>query len=226
MPIRDLVWSLHPIGKTGNVEIVGDKREIQTARCFQADQKGARLRHCQSIPRYLDRNPNKSKLCNRTRCDFRLSQSTQPSEDSIVKLVLDETQSHKSIHVEEILHGNVESISSTSLLVKTGASGPRVNAGRPVRRLMIIFAFLERFLRGVSTTLPPFTSASSGSPGRRPSLRRIGPGRTTCPLVEIRVCMVRRSYHDTTHKASGCASADAQSVTVRRNAVGIRTAIQ
>jgi hypothetical protein len=32
------------------------------------------------------------------------------------------------------------------------------------------------------------------SPGRMSSRRRSGPGRTTCPLVETLVCMVRQSY--------------------------------
>jgi hydrogenase maturation protein HypF len=41
---------------------------------------------------------------------------------------------------------------------------------------------------------PPLTLASSSSPARGPSLRRIGFGRTTCPLLETRVCTVRRSY--------------------------------
>ncbi len=51
-----------------------------------------------------------------------------------------------------------------------------------------------RACRGVRTICPLFTLASRGSPGRSPSFRRIGPGRTTCPLLEMRVCTVRRSY--------------------------------
>src|SRR5207302_4831710 len=39
-----------------------------------------------------------------------------------------------------------------------------------------ILTFRERVLRGVKTMRPPSTFASSGSPVRRPSLRRIGPG--------------------------------------------------
>jgi len=41
---------------------------------------------------------------------------------------------------------------------------------------------------------PPSTFASSGSPVRRPSLRRIGPGGRLDLFVETLVSMVRQSY--------------------------------
>src|SRR5450631_2898788 len=111
-----------------------------------------------------------------------------------MEFVVHDSKSHKSIHVEEIGHGKFDRISSTSLLVNVGASGPALKAGRPETGSITIRARYERFFVGVRTIRPPSIFASSGSPGRRSSRRRIGPGRTTCPLVEILVFMVRRSY--------------------------------
>jgi hypothetical protein len=75
-----------------------------------------------------------------------------------------------------------------------GALGPALKAGSPVTGSVTIFIRCGRFLRGVSTIRPSSIFASSGSPGRISSRRRSGPGRTTCPLVDTLVCMVRRSY--------------------------------
>ena len=63
---------------------------------------------------------------------------------------------------------------------------------------------------------PLFTLASRASPGPSPSFRRMGPGRTTCPLLETRVCMVRISYRGrplgdkTPVESPGIASAQAR----------------
>jgi len=75
-----------------------------------------------------------------------------------------------------------------------GALGPALKAGSPVTGSVTIFIRCGRFRRGVSTIRPSSIFASSGSPGRISSRRRSGPGRTTCPLVDTLVCMVRRSY--------------------------------
>src|ERR1700688_4392822 len=69
-----------------------------------------------------------------------------------------------------------------------------------------ILTFRERTLRGVNTMRPPSTFASSGSPVRRPSLRRIGPGRTTWPFVETLVSMVRQSYPNLSPVATSATS--------------------
>jgi hypothetical protein len=118
-----------------------------------------------------------------------------PVADSLVKFVLEEPERQESIYIEQIPHGNSDKISATCLLVKTGASGPPLRTGRPVMGSRRIFTSCERVLRGVNTIRPPSTLASSWSPVRSPSLRRIGLGRTTWPLVETLVCTVRQSYH-------------------------------
>jgi hypothetical protein len=117
-----------------------------------------------------------------------------PATNPRVKFVLHETQCNQRIYVQEILHGKFDRISSTSLLVKMGASGPAVRTGSPVIESTMILGFLPRVRRGVKTMLPSSVRTSSGSPGRSPSLRRRGPGKTTWPFVEILVCMVRQSY--------------------------------
>jgi hypothetical protein len=114
-----------------------------------------------------------------------------------VKLVLKETESDESVHVEKVFHGKLERISSTCSLVNGKALGPAIKTGSPVTGSTQIFAFRERTFRGVNTTRPFSAVTSSGSPGRRPSLRRTGLGRTTWPFVESFVSMVRRSYRKT-----------------------------
>src|ERR1700685_1454603 len=111
-----------------------------------------------------------------------------------MKFIIDEAQSDQSIHVEQVDHGKFAKISSTSLLLMVGAFGPALKAGSPVTGSVTIFVRCGRFLRGVSTIRPSSIFASRGSPGRISSRRRSGPGRTTCPLVDTLVSMVRRSY--------------------------------
>src|SRR5205823_3413884 len=105
-----------------------------------------------------------------------------------------ESQRHQSVDIKQILHGKLAKISCTSLLLKIGASGVTLRTGRPVIESITILTLCRRFLRGVKTMRPASIFASSGSPARIPSLRRRGPGSTTCPLVETLVCMVRQSY--------------------------------
>ncbi len=111
-----------------------------------------------------------------------------------MKFVINEPKSDLSIHIEKVDHGKFARISSTSLLLNVGAFGPALKAGNPVTGSVTSLTRWGRFLRGVSTIRPSSILASRGSPARISSLRRSGPGRTTCPLVETLVCMVRRSY--------------------------------
>jgi len=119
----------------------------------------------------------------------------QPDGHSVLELVVDDSECNQNIHIEKIFHGNSARISSTSLLVSTGAPGPAVRTGRPVTGCLMILARGGRALWGVRTMRPASTLASSESPARMPSLRRRGPGRTIWPLVETLVCTLRQSYH-------------------------------
>src|ERR1700691_2874251 len=112
-----------------------------------------------------------------------------------MKFMIHEAQGDQSIHIEQVDYGKFAKISSTPLLLMVGAFGPALKAGSPVTGSVTIFIWCGRFLRGVSTILPSSIFTSRGSPGRISSRRRSGPGRTTCPLVDTLVCMVRRSYH-------------------------------
>ena len=121
-----------------------------------------------------------------------------PPGDPLVEFMLEETQRHESIHIEQIPHGNSDKISETCSLLNVAAFGPALRTGRPVIRSTTMLTRRERVLLGVNTMRPSSTLASSGSPACRPSLRRIGPGRTTCPLVESLVSIVRQSYPNLT----------------------------
>src|SRR5208282_3993421 len=113
-----------------------------------------------------------------------------PSSDAIVEFVINEPKSDESIHIEQVDHGKFARISSTSLLLNVGAFGPALKAGNPVTGSVTSLTRWGRFLRGVKTIRPSSMLASKGSPARISSLRRSGPGRTTCPFVETLVCMV------------------------------------
>ena len=117
-----------------------------------------------------------------------------PGSKTTVKFVINKPESDQSIHIEQVDHGKFARISSTSLLLNVGAFGPALKAGHPVTGSVTSLTRWGRFLRGVSTIRPSSILASRGSPARISSLRRSGPGRTTCPLVETLVCMVRQSY--------------------------------
>jgi len=111
-----------------------------------------------------------------------------------VKFMLRQAERDKRIHIEEIDHGKFERISSTSLLLNCGAPGPALKTGRPVIGSTRMRAFRRRAFRGVNTIRPASAETSSESPGRRPSFRRTGAGRTIWPFVDTLVSMVRQSY--------------------------------
>jgi hypothetical protein len=56
------------------------------------------------------------------------------------------TQRRKYIHIKKAFHGKSESISSTSLLVRTGAPGPKVTAGNPETGSTTILPLVLRFV--------------------------------------------------------------------------------
>jgi hypothetical protein len=111
-----------------------------------------------------------------------------------VEFVFKETQRNQGVHVKQVFHGNSAKISRTCLLLKCGASNPALRTGRPVSRSTRRVTFEKRLFRGVNTTRPACTFASSESPGWRPSLRRMAPASTIWPLVESFTSMVRKSY--------------------------------
>ncbi len=111
-----------------------------------------------------------------------------------MKLVFEKAQRDQCVYIKQISHGRFDKISSTCALESCGARNPARRTGRPVTVSRPMVALEGRAWWGVRTICPLFTVASRASPGPSPSLRRIGPGRTTCPLLEMRVCTVRISY--------------------------------
>jgi hypothetical protein len=55
-----------------------------------------------------------------------------PGSNASVEFVIEEPESDQSIHIEQVDHGKLAKISSTSLLLKVGAFGPALRAGSPV----------------------------------------------------------------------------------------------
>src|SRR5579863_27951 len=108
-----------------------------------------------------------------------------------MEFMIDESQRDERIHIEQVDHGKLARISSTSLLLNVGAFGPALSAGSPVTGSVTSFVRWGRFLRGVNTIRPSSILASSGLPARISRRRRSGPGRTTCPFVDTLVCIVR-----------------------------------
>jgi len=197
MPICSLPRGLYPAWHMRDIVIVRYECELQDFSRFQPEQKCSRLRNAEAILCCLRENPNEAELCDRTGCQFGLRvgcQRPHPISHSFVKFMLKESQRDQSVHVEKIFHGKVERISSTCLLVSSGASGLAVRAGSPVRGSTTMLVLYRRDLCGVNTIRPSSVFTSSASPARRPSFRRRGPGRTTWPLVETLVSMVRQSY--------------------------------
>jgi hypothetical protein len=197
MPVCSLPRSLYPAWHVRDIVIVRYECELQDFSRFQPEQKCSRLRNAEAILCCLRENPNEAELRDRAGRQFGIRvrcQRPHPTSHSFVKFVLKETQRDQSVHVKKIFHGKVERMSSTCLLVSGGASGLAVRAGSPVRGSTTMLVLYRSDLCGVNTIRPPSVFTSSASPARRPSLRRRGPGRTTWPLVEIVVSMVRQSY--------------------------------
>src|ERR1700688_22682 len=153
--------------------------------------------HGKSVLRRLHEDPDETEFCDRTSCQLRHSlqcQLANPTRDSSMEFMLQESQRYQSIHVEKIRHGNSDKISRTCLLLSRGASEPALSTGRPVTGSTTMITFRERALLGVSTMRPPSTPVSRGSPVRRRSFRRICTGSTISHFVESLVSMVRQSY--------------------------------
>jgi hypothetical protein len=197
MPICSLPRSLYPAWQVRDIVIVRYECELQDFSGLQPEQKCSRLGNGEAIRCCLRENSKEAELRDRASRQFGLRvrcQSLHPTSHSFVKFVLEETQRDKSVHVEKIFHGKVERISSTCLLVSSGASGLAVRTGSLVRGSTTMLVLYRRDLCGVNTMRPPSVFTSSASPARRPSFRRRGPGRTTWPLVDTLVSMVRQSY--------------------------------
>jgi len=205
MTIRNLLGSLDPPWKPGNIVVVGQECKTKHIRLFHARQQAARLCNRESVRRRLRQNPYESQFRDRTSGQSQSGTGPQPVCYTTVEFVVNEPKRDERVYIEKVCHGKLARMSSTSLLLRTGAFGPALRTGRPVTESVTILTGCGRFFRGVSTMRPDSTFTSSGSPARMPSRRRSGPGRTTCPLVETLVCTVRQSYH-ISGPQRGCAS--------------------
>src|ERR1700730_19358007 len=197
MAVSGLLRRLNPGRKLRDFLIIHDECELERFVYFQPRKQNSGLLNGNIVLWCLCESSDKAKFCNRARRDFRDALGNQvvnPVRHPVVELVLQEAQRNERVDIQQLSQGKAARMSSTCLLVRRGSSGPAVRTGRPVTGSSIMRTFRKRALLGVSTTRSPSTLASSGSPARRPSFRRIGLGRTTWPLAEILVFMVRESY--------------------------------
>src|SRR5271169_483835 len=179
MTVGNLLRCSDPSWEMRNIVMVRHECEAGNTCLLQAHQQRAGLNDGEFVSRGLHQYPHKSQLCDRAGCQGRRVLLADPRSHAIVELVIDESERNQGVHIEQINHGKFAKISSTSLLVKVGASGPALKAGSPVAGSVTILTRWGRFLAGVNTIRPASMLASRASPALIPSRRRRGPGSTT-----------------------------------------------
>ena len=86
------------------------------------------MRDAKSVLRRLHENPDEAEFRNRTSRQLRNSSQSQlanPTGDSSMEFLLQESQRYQGVHVEKIRHGNSDKISRTCLLLYGGAGEVR-----------------------------------------------------------------------------------------------------
>jgi hypothetical protein len=197
MAIRSLLCVDHPGGETGDVTVVGDKCEASVRAGLDAPQQLPGLHNGESALGSLGKHADESEFRDGACSQFRsalFGQALQLTGCPAVKLMIENAQGDESTHIEQEHHGKSARISATCLWVSLGPLGPAASTGQPVTGSLTIRARRRFPFLGVRTMRPLTTSASRASPASRHNFRRIGPGSTTCPLVESLVCTVGQSY--------------------------------
>ena len=168
MAVRCLFPCPHPCGQTRNVVIIGNEVEFHRSRCLQANQQVPGLNDSEPVLGGLCEDANETEFSNGAGRQFSASlvcHRTHPGGDPPVELVLKKSERNEGVDIEQVRHGDSSKISRTCLLVSMAASSPAVSTGSPVIWSIRTLAFRERVLRGVNTTCPACTFASSESPG-------------------------------------------------------------
>src|SRR5260370_32848448 len=127
-----------------DVVTVGDEGMCEAGRLLEPQQQGPRLSDAETISRSLCQDSHEPQLGNRAGSQRRKLLCLYPRCHAVVELVMDKSECHECIHVEKVIHGKFARISSTSLLLKTGASAPALSTGRPVTGSEMIFVCRDR----------------------------------------------------------------------------------
>src|SRR5260370_6862730 len=122
----------------------GDGGMWEAGRVLEPQQQGSRLSDAETISRSLCQDSHEPQLCNRAGSQRRKLLCLYPRCHPVVELVMDESECHERIHVEKVFHGKFARISSTSLLLRMGASAPALSTGRPVTGSEMILACRDR----------------------------------------------------------------------------------
>src|SRR5260370_25958084 len=110
-----------------DVVTVGDEGMCEAGRLLEPQQQGPRLSDAETISRSLCQDSHEPQLGDRAGSQRRKLLCLYPRCYPVVELVMDKSESHERIPVEEVFHGSVPRISATALLLKTGASAPALS---------------------------------------------------------------------------------------------------
>jgi hypothetical protein len=151
----------------------------------------AGIKTAPGIPRSCVARAAPLALARSKRCPFRDAIPDQKLCRTVMEFMIENAQRNQCTHIEKEFHGKSARICCTCLWVSLGAWGPAVKTGKPVTGSLTIRARCRLPDLGVKIIRPDSTLASSESPAWRPSVRRTRTGKTTWPLVDTLVCMVR-----------------------------------
>ena len=122
------------------VLVICKEEEWPGARLLHSKQERPRLRDGKTVCRRPRQDADEAQFGDRAGCKLRRGQGLHPTGDPIVEDMMTESQGNKRIYIQQIRHGKLARISSTSLLLRVGASAPRVSTGSPVSGSAMIFA--------------------------------------------------------------------------------------
>lgn len=189
MPVGDLSGVLDPDGKGEGRLGVGNLLEAPLP-----------FHRCKHVPRGCHRDIRLGKL----REDANKSQfgdaacgkgfSRRPAGDALVENMMFVAERDQRADIEKVFHGKSDSISLIRSLVSFGVGPLTSRTENPLRGSLTILPFDRAGVMG-SRTIARFSLRMEKTvPAESPRERRRAALRTTCPLDERTVVMVRQSY--------------------------------
>src|SRR3954470_16571073 len=132
MPIRGLRRRFYPRREGGDFACIREEGEWLRCICLHSHKECLCLGNVQSVHGHTRNHPDKSNLRHGRRKECGTALRPYPIDDSLMELMLSDTEGDERIHVQKVSHGKSVSSSLTISLVRIGASGPRSIAVNPV----------------------------------------------------------------------------------------------